>query len=209
MTTPEPMHELIFDRLAADKDVAADTAEIVLAALSGEDDLRAALAGEATKLDLTPSKDDEPRPHVYLSSVTVSGFRGIGPERKLSVPPGPGLTLVVGRNGSGKSSFAEAVELSLTGDSIRWADKNSVWRTGWRNLHTPAPCAIATELLIDGVAMPTVVGRSWEVGAELAEAKVSVTAKGSVFAPIGRGNCPTSATVATRGRRLNADAARV
>jgi AAA domain len=52
----------------------------------------------------------------YLSSITVEGFRGIGPESKLTVKEGPGLTLVVGRNGSGKSSFAEGLEVLLTGN---------------------------------------------------------------------------------------------
>ncbi len=35
-------------------------------------------------------------PRTYLKSVTVAGFRGIGPERTLRLQPGPGLTLVVG-----------------------------------------------------------------------------------------------------------------
>jgi hypothetical protein len=35
------------------------------------------------------------------------GLRGIGPRQTLELVPGPGLTVVAGRNGSGKSSFAE------------------------------------------------------------------------------------------------------
>ena len=80
---------------------------------------------------------DAPRP-AYLKSVTVEGFRGIGKPATLDLPPGPGLTLVIGRNGSGKSSFAEALELLLTGDTFRWKEKRSkVWKEGWRNLHHP------------------------------------------------------------------------
>ena len=97
------------------------------------------------------------------------------PQRTLKLEPKPGLTLVVGRNGSGKSSFAEAIELSLTGDSIRWADKNSVWRGGWRNLHAPEPCAITTELAVDGVATTITVRRSWSPGALLNDADVHIT----------------------------------
>jgi len=139
-TLEAPLIELIFDRLAADG-VPAKTADVVLAALAGDDDLAAILSGQPPRLDLQTGGADKPRPHIYLSSVTVAGFRGVGPERTLHIKEAPGLTLVVGRNGSGKSSFAEAIELALTGDSARWADRNSVWRTGWRNLHAPPPAA--------------------------------------------------------------------
>ncbi|WP_433288333.1 AAA family ATPase [Micromonospora sp. CA-244673] len=179
MNHTEPLVELIFDRLAADR-VPDDAAEVVLAALSGEDDLAAALAGAPTALEPQRAAADEPRERIWLSSVTVAGFRGVGPERTLAVEPGPGLTVVVGRNGSGKSSFAEAIELALTGDSARWADRNSVWRTGWRNLHAGDPCRIAVELRVDGVATPTRVVRSWPSEAELGDAEVAVTsARGS------------------------------
>ncbi len=63
-------------------------------------------------------------PGVYLGAITVAGFRGIGPATTLPLQPGPGLTLVVGRNGSGKSSFAEAAEVLLTGTSLRWEGRN-------------------------------------------------------------------------------------
>ncbi|SCL29801.1 AAA domain-containing protein [Micromonospora rhizosphaerae] len=176
MNRTEPLVELIFDRLAADR-VPDDTADVVLAALSGEADLDAALAGERTALAPQRLATDEPRERIWLSSVTVAGFRGVGPERTLAIEPGPGLTVVVGRNGSGKSSFAEAVELALTGDSARWVDHRSVWRTGWRNLHAGDPCRIAVELGVDGVATPTRVVRSWPSGAELGEAEVTVTSE--------------------------------
>ncbi|MET8467429.1 AAA family ATPase, partial [Micromonospora zamorensis] len=169
-----PLIELIFDRLAA-TDVPTETAELVLAALTSEDDLTATLAGTPTRLDPRSPTGDGPAERIWLKSVTVAGFRGVGPERTLQVDPGPGLTVVVGRNGSGKSSFAEAVELALTGDSARWADKTSVWRTGWRNLHSPDPCWVDVELRVDGVATPTRVNRAWPVGAELADAEVTVT----------------------------------
>ncbi|WKT97472.1 AAA family ATPase [Micromonospora soli] len=170
----EPLAELIADRLAADR-VPDDTAELVLAALSGDADLDAALAGGRTTPEPQRPAADEPRERIWLASVTVAGFRGVGPERTLEIEPGPGLTLLVGRNGSGKSSFAEAAELALTGDSARWADHHGGWRTGWRNLHAGEPCRIAVELRVDGVPTPTRVVRSWPAGAELGEAEVTVT----------------------------------
>ncbi|MFC4019140.1 AAA family ATPase [Micromonospora sp. GCM10011542] len=176
MNRTEPLVELIFERLAVDR-VPDDTAEVVLAALSDEADLDAALAGEPTTLEPQVPAADEPPERIWLSSITVAGFRGVGPERTLEIGPGPGITLVVGRNGSGKSSFAEAVELALTGDSARWADRNSVWRTGWRNLHHPDPCWIVAKLRIDGVAKPVTVTRSWPLGAGLADAEVTVASE--------------------------------
>lgn len=179
MPPREPLLDMIFDRLAAD-DVPVPVCEVVLAALAGDDEVAEALAGRPTSLDAGARPDDPAvHPHVYLSSVTVAGFRGVGPQQTLTLRPRPGLTLVVGRNGSGKSSFAEAVELSLTGDSIRWANKTSVWRTGWRNLHTPDPCAITTELRVDGSAQPIRVTRAWPADGELTDARVDVrTASG-------------------------------
>ncbi|MEV4411019.1 AAA family ATPase [Catellatospora sp. NPDC049609] len=174
MTHDEPLVELLFDRLAADG-VPDDVADVVLGAVGGDDDLRAALDGRTTRLD--PAGDGPAtRPaHLYLDAVTVAGFRGVGPRRTLAVRPGPGLTLVVGRNGSGKSSFAEAIELALTGDSARWADRNSVWRSGWRNLHQPDACAIALDLRMDGQATPTRIRRAWPAEGELTDATVSVS----------------------------------
>ncbi len=75
-------------------------------------------------------------PTVFLRTVEVEGFRGIGQPVTLNLVPGPGLTLVVGRNGSGKSSIAEALEMLLTGSNQRWAPpRQKVWAEGWRNLH--------------------------------------------------------------------------
>jgi recombinational DNA repair ATPase RecF len=99
---------------------------------------------------------------VFLTGLSVEGFRGIG--KKVSVPlrPGAGLTVITGRNGSGKSSLAESIELLLTGDNARWADKkkNSELRKGWRNLHHPGPTQIEVEL--SAVGMPMIaLTRKW------------------------------------------------
>jgi hypothetical protein len=83
----------------------------------------------------------------FLRRITAQGFRGIGPKATLDLTPGPGLTLVVGRNGSGKSSFAEGLELLLTGDTYRWSQRSKVWRDGWRNLHHPK-AALAAEFAL-------------------------------------------------------------
>jgi ABC-type multidrug transport system ATPase subunit len=59
-------------------------------------------------LGLISAQHVEP-PGAYVSSITVEGFRGIGPSTTLTLKPGPGLSLVVGRNGSGKSTFLKLV----------------------------------------------------------------------------------------------------
>jgi hypothetical protein len=97
----------------------------------------------------------------FIREVAVEGFRGIGPVQTLELRPGPGLTLVVGRNGSGKSSFAEGLEVLLTGDSLRWKERAAVWREGWRNLHHPA-ASLSGTFLLEGERGPCVVSRRWE-----------------------------------------------
>src|ERR1700712_3206228 len=66
-------------------------------------------------------------PAVWLRSVTVEGFRGIGAPATLQLEPSPGLTVIVGRNGSGKSSFAEGLELLMTGALKGWGKGPKAW----------------------------------------------------------------------------------
>lgn len=134
----------------------------MLAAYEGDRELGQALEGAAAgERPAVPAPEPVEVPRTYLSAVEVDGFRGIGPAAVLRLQPGPGLTLVVGRNGSGKSSFAEAAEVALTGTNARWIGRNAVWKTGWRNLHDgDAPC-VAVELAVDGQPGATRVVRSW------------------------------------------------
>ncbi|WP_280406651.1 AAA family ATPase [Nocardia carnea] len=104
---------------------------------------------------------------IFLRAIRVEGFRGIGPEAVLELPAGPGLTLVTGRNGSGKSSFAEAAELALTGANRRWAGRSAAWREGWRNLHRSDPVRIELELRTDGPRPGLTVAREWLPGEPL------------------------------------------
>lgn len=96
----------------------------------------------------------------FLTSVQVEGFRGIGPATTLNLRPEPGLTIVVGRNGSGKSSISEALELTLTDSAFRWAGKKSTqWRDQWRNLHHPT-ARIAVSL-VEEDNEPVMVTLDW------------------------------------------------
>jgi energy-coupling factor transporter ATP-binding protein EcfA2 len=179
--------DVVFDRLVADDGVSDEVRDIVLAACEGPDALSARLSGEAAPR-VSLARDDrtgEGEPAgAYLRSVTVEGFRGVGPVTTLEVEPGPGLTLVVGRNGSGKSSFAEALELLLTGDSWRWRGRSQVWSEGWRNLHQPGATAITAELAVEGQPGPTAARREWDANAGLEDSTAWVQHHGRPRQPL-------------------------
>lgn len=162
------LHDLLLERLLADDTVDDHVAGLVLAAWEGDDDLASALEGRPTAAsDPRAVPQREQQPDAYLAAVHVEGFRGIGEPATLPLRPGPGLTLVTGRNGSGKSSFAEAAELALTGDSGRWSGRTAVWKEGWRNLHADGSTAVAVDLVTAGSPGTTRIERRWEPGSEL------------------------------------------
>ena len=74
--------------------------------------------------------------------------------------------MVSGRNGSGKSSFAEAFELAVTGDSYRWRNKAKLWTSNWRNIHHGDPCRIRVDFAVEG-APPATIGVDWATDAGL------------------------------------------
>src|SRR5690348_8061420 len=97
-----------------DPSLSEDARLAVMAALGDPDDLSHVLGSETTSARLidaltTPDEATAKPAGAYLKSITVQGFRGIGPKTTLTLPPGPGLTVIAGRNGSGKSTLAEAL----------------------------------------------------------------------------------------------------
>jgi len=179
---------IVEERLAADGVDRQDWSLHVLAACEGEATLNGVLGGAAAarkRTDFaTPPAAHDPV-GAYLRSIEVEGFRGVGPARRLELAPGPGLTLVVGRNGSGKSSFAEALEILLTGANWRWKDRSAVWREGWRNLHHPSPTRVGAEIAVEGTSGITTVNRVWPDGADLAAGVASVREPGGKPADLG------------------------
>ena len=52
---------------------------------------------------------------IYLTDVELSNFRSFGPGQHISLPAEPGLIVVAGPNGLGKTSLFEGIEWALTG----------------------------------------------------------------------------------------------
>ncbi|MCS7482726.1 AAA family ATPase [Umezawaea endophytica] len=166
MTVAESgLHGLMLSRVERDRELTPRAAELVIAACRGESALNRVLDGVPAEDEPTAHPQQAVGGGIYLSGVRVRGFRGIGPEVDLPLVSGPGLTVVTGRNGSGKSSFAEAAEFALTGNNTRWTKSlNEVWRQGWRNLHAPDDVSVSITLVRAGTAGATTIRRAWTAG---------------------------------------------
>jgi len=154
----------------------AEAEALLLAACMGQNELERALGGEVLARPVPPDNQGRRPELAYLESLEVGGFRGIGPRTRLPLSPGPGFTLVVGRNGSGKSSFAEALEVLLTGEVRRWAERAVVWHEGWRNLHHSPP-SIHLTLAVQGAGRATAELR-WADGQDLGDPATVVQVAG-------------------------------
>jgi energy-coupling factor transporter ATP-binding protein EcfA2 len=174
----ETLRETVLARLDKKAD---DWAALVLAALDGPPALAGLLepggapAPETRRPAATVPAVATTDP-VFLKSITVEGFRGIGPRRTLELNAWPGLTLVIGRNGSGKSSFAEALEVVLTESTSRFR-RSLIWKDGWENLHHK-PRQVAAEFAMEGLKGVCAVARTWADGAPLEDAQTSVQLTG-------------------------------
>jgi ABC-type Mn2+/Zn2+ transport system ATPase subunit len=174
---------LVVDRIEthAPADGAAD---LILAAFQGADAVDAALIGEPSAVASVDEGAVKAPSAVYLTAIEVEGFRGIGPPTTLDIDPGPGLTLVVGRNGSGKSSFSEALEMVLLGTNQRWEQRVKVWRDGWQNLHH-RHTRVAARFTVDGRKQPLDVARFWKAGDGVDGSTLTVDGKAASPAALG------------------------
>jgi hypothetical protein len=182
------VEEIIIEKLGAEN-TPEPVANLVISALLGDEELdkalqRGPIAAHKASSGSGSGGSSEPV-RSYLTSITVEGFRGIGPKITLPISAGPGLTLVTGRNGSGKSSFAEAAEFALTGENRRWSGSgHSVERNGWRNLHQRETAHIQVDMAEDGKHGTTIVSREWQQDAGLDEASSYVQASGAPRQPL-------------------------
>jgi recombinational DNA repair ATPase RecF len=164
----ESVVQLVSDGLAA-SDLSPEAQRLALAAVVGRQALEKALRSpEEPVLVANSGGRDGLLSGFWLHSITAEGFRGIGAATTLPLAPGPGLTLILGRNGSGKSSFAEAAEAAMTGGNERVASKTADWRKAWRNIHDGGQPSVAVDLQVDGESRLLTIRRQW-IGKDIAE----------------------------------------
>lgn len=158
-------------------DLGDDEKRCVRAAIGGEASVEALLKGEHFDCP-RPEETPENAAEIWLTHIAVQGFRGAGPRSELDIDPKPGLTVVLGRNGTGKSSLAEGLEVVLGGldDSQRWdgRDNEKEWKQGWRNLGWTGD--VYTEAGFSGPAGKFVARRLWTGGDEESEACENIDA---------------------------------
>lgn len=156
----------IESRLESDQALTDHEQLLILAALEGDDALADLANFEPPAREQSADSDEPMEPTgAFLKRIRVQGFRGIGPESQLDFRPAPGLTVVAGRNGSGKSSFAEALEFALLGTTARWQERRgAAWDGAWRNLHDGDPASIEVTL-VEELVGPTKISVAWAADA--------------------------------------------
>ena len=167
---------LVVDRIAAHPPPAG-AADLVVAAFEGSTSVDAVLRGDREPIAKAgiPPAGSKSTSAVYLTAIEVEGFRGIGPATTLTIDPGPGLTLVVGRNGSGKSTFSEALEMLLLGTASAGRSESRSGATGGKP--PPPTHAVAATFTVDGRRVPLDVARAWKDGAGLRRRRFRSTAR--------------------------------
>ena len=198
----QSVHDVILEMLEQDPALDSGVKDAVLDALAEV----VGLAQDEAEAQTAPT---------FLTTISVAGFRGIGRQARLDLYPAPGLMVVSGRNGSGKSSFAEALELALTGTSYRWHKKEVLWTESWRNLHHSDPCAIRVGFTAEGIrsvhCRRGLGGRGRADRADVldadaalrSESRVPTTSAGRAHWNCGGPSCPTTnwADSSTAARR--------
>ncbi|GAA1061843.1 AAA family ATPase [Agromyces bracchium] len=153
-------------RLDSDDALTDDVQLLIVAALEGDAALADVANYQPPARQRALENDAQPEPSgAFLKQIRVQGFRGIGEQAQLDFRPTPGLTVIAGRNGSGKSSFAEALEFALLGTTARWQERRgAAWDGAWRNLHDGDPASIEVTLTEEHVGQ-TKIGVAWEAEA--------------------------------------------
>lgn len=153
--------EWVWERVSAEASLPEPAQLLVLAAVEGEQEF-GNLVGSPKP---PPTKATPVAPaRAFLAGIEVEGYRGIGRKAQLTFAPGPGLVVIAGRNGSGKSSFAEALDWALNQRTSRAEKTPALWQDQWRNLHHPTPTNVRATFVVEGMGRTT-VGVDWQPGA--------------------------------------------
>ena len=166
----------VSSRLESDHKLSDEAKLLILAALEGRSAL-ADMAGYSAPVASLEQADEVEPAGAFLKQIKVRGFRGIGPSAQLDLDPFPSLTVISGRNGSGKSSLAEALELALTGTTYRWHARTGQWKERWRNVHDGDTTHIEVTLAEEGVGA-TRLAADWPPGVDLANPRLSLQRQG-------------------------------
>lgn len=169
--------DLVGSEVDAAPDLSDEAKLLVLAALDGDEALADMAGFEPPKP--APLQGQAEAVGAFLQQISVQAFRGIGAMTSLDLKPTPGLTIVAGRNGSGKSSFAEALEVALTGTTYRWSNKGSKrWQGAWRNLHHDDLAPRIKITLAEENVGQTYVTADWQVNSDLRDVSCAVQRHG-------------------------------
>lgn len=160
----------VSERLETDERLSEDAKWLILGALDGRAGLAEMAGCQPPPREPEPEAPTEPV-GAFIKQIKVRGFRGIGPAAQLDLDPMPSLTVISGRNGSGKSSFAEALEVALTRTTYRWRDRAAQWKEQWRNLHGGEPAHIEVTLAEENVGQ-TRLTVEWSPDADLKDAQI-------------------------------------
>lgn len=177
----EDLNSWVSRRLDEDDGLSDDAKLLIMAALDGD----AALADMAgwTPPQSGPKAADTVEPvGAFLKQIKVRAFRGIGDEAQIDLDPGPSLTVISGRNGSGKSSFAEGLEVALTGSTFRWRNRTTQWKERWRNVHCHDDPRIEVTLVEEGVGRTRLVV-DWPDDADLEAPRTTLQREGGKQEP--------------------------
>ena len=163
------------DRLQRDTTLTPPAKALVSEALAPQVDTSRGAGQSGTHAMQPTARSTSPTP-LFISQITVGGFRGIAAEVQLGLAPQPGLTLISGRNGSGKSSLAEALELVIAGDVRRLAKRTAAWKANWRNVHADVVSArVCMDREGHNSNPPHVeLAAQWTADAQLAEVRRSL-----------------------------------
>ena len=113
-----------------------------------------------------------PLGRLWLGRLQVEGFRGVG-RGDLAFEVGPGLTLVTGRSGAGKSSLVEALDLAIAGGRRIRSRRAGAARGEWRNVGAPVP-SVRVTLAVEGAGADVALHAAWPDGAAIEEVRCTV-----------------------------------